>query len=191
MQEGEDAAVVAAWIDAHGDALYRFALSRLQGDAELAREMVQDTLLAAWQGRGSFAGQASVRTWLTGILKHKIVDHIRGRIRERAMHAAMESDPTSEWFGADGHWQEAPRAWRTDPASLCEDADFRLTLQRCLDALPEQQRQVFVLRELEGENTQAICKDCSVTATHLYVLMHRARMALRACLEFSWFGQKA
>ena len=191
MRSGNDAALMAAWIDEHGDALYRFALSRLAGEVEPAREMVQEALLAAWQGRQDFAGRSSVRSWLIGILKHKIVDHIRMQIRDRSLHEAAQADPTSDWFAADGHWRQAPKAWHADPASLCEDADFRHTLQHCLDALPDQQRQVFVLREMEGEDTQAICKGCGVTATHLYVLMHRARMALRACLEFNWFGQKA
>jgi RNA polymerase sigma-70 factor (ECF subfamily) len=191
MQDGDDTAVVAAWLGEHGDYLFRFALSRLSGETELARDLVQDTLLAAWQGRAGFAGRAAVRTWLTGILKHKLIDHIRAQIRERDMHEAAETDPTSDWFGADGHWQQAPKAWQANPESLCEDADFRRTLQHCLDALPPQQRHVFVLRELEGEGSEAICKACGVTATHLYVLMHRARMALRACLEFNWFGQRA
>lgn len=189
MGTRNDQAIVAAWLEEHGDYLYRFALSRLSGETEAAREMVQETLLAAWQGRRGFAGRAGVRTWLTGILKHKIVDHIRAQIRERELHEAAEADPTSDWFAADGHWHQAPRAWKASPESLCEDEDFRRTLQRCLDALPPQQRQVFVLRELEGEDTQAICKGCGVSATHLYVLMHRARMALRACLEFNWFGR--
>ncbi len=191
MQDGGDAAIMTAWLEAHGDYLYRFALSRLSGEAELARDLVQETLLAAWKGRDSFAGRAAVRTWLTGILKHKLIDHIRAQIRERDMHEAAEADPTSDWFGADGHWHQAPKAWHANPESLCEDTDFRRTLQRCLDALPDQQRQVFVLRELEGEGSDAICKACGVTATHLYVLMHRARMALRACLEFNWFGRRA
>jgi RNA polymerase sigma-70 factor (TIGR02943 family) len=191
MPEREDQELVASWLQEHGDYLYRFALSRLSGDTELARDMVQETLLAAWKGRESFGGRSAVRTWLVGILKHKITDHIRLQIRNRQLHEDIETDPTSDWFGADGHWQEAPKAWRTNPESLLGDADFQRILQRCLDALPALQRNVFVLRELGGDDSGAICKACEITATHLHVLMHRARMALRTCLDVNWFGRRA
>jgi RNA polymerase sigma-70 factor (TIGR02943 family) len=181
MPEREDQELVASWLQEHGDYLYRFALSRLSGDTELARDMVQETLLAAWKGRESFGGRSAVRTWLVGILKHKITDHIRLQIRNRQLHEDIETDPTSDWFGADGHWQEA----------LLGDADFQRILQRCLDALPALQRNVFVLRELGGDDSGAICKACEITATHLHVLMHRARMALRTCLDVNWFGRRA
>jgi RNA polymerase sigma-70 factor (TIGR02943 family) len=191
MPKREDQDLVASWLQDHGDYLYRFAQSRLSGDTELARDMVQETLLAAWKGRESFGGRSAVRTWLVGILKHKITDHIRLQIRNRQLHEDIETDPTSDWFGADGHWQEAPKAWRANPESLFEDTDFQRVLQRCLDALPALQRDVFMLRELSGEDSGAICKACEITATHLHVLMHRARMALRSCLDLNWFGRKA
>jgi RNA polymerase sigma-70 factor (TIGR02943 family) len=191
MPKREDQDLVASWLQDHGDYLYRFVLSRLSGDTELARDMVQETLLAAWKGREGFGGRSAVRTWLVGILKHKITDHIRLQIRNRQLHEDIETDPTSDWFGADGHWQEAPKAWRANPESLFEDTDFQRVLQRCLDALPALQRDVFVLRELSGEDSGAICKACEITATHLHVLMHRARMALRSCLDLNWFGRKA
>ena len=191
MHQQDDQDLVASWLEAHGDYLYRFALSRLAGDTEQARDMVQETLLAAWKGRKDFAGRSAVRTWLVGILKHKITDHIRLQIRSRQLHEDIEGDPTSDWFGADGHWLEAPRAWRANPESLFEDSDFRRVLQRCLDALPALQRDVFVLRELGGEDSGTICNSCNITATHLHVLMHRARMALRGCLDLNWFGRSA
>ncbi len=191
MHQQDDQELVASWLEAHGDYLFRFALSRLAGDTEQARDMVQETLLAAWKGRKGFAGRSAVRTWLVGILKHKITDHIRLQIRSRQLHEDIESDPTSDWFGADGHWLEAPKAWRANPESLFEDSDFRRVLHRCLDALPALQRDVFVLRELGGEDSGTICNSCNITATHLHVLMHRARMALRGCLDLNWFGRSA
>jgi RNA polymerase sigma-70 factor, ECF subfamily len=191
MPERDDQALVASWLEDHGDYLYRFALSRLAGDTEQARDMVQETMLAAWKGWASFGGRSAVRTWLVGILKHKITDHIRQQIRSRQLHEDAETDPTSDWFGADGHWQEAPKSWRANPESLSQDRDFHRILQQCLDALPALQRNVFVLRELGGEDSGSICKSCDITTTHLHVLMHRARMALRSCLDFNWFGRKA
>ena len=191
MHQQDDQELVASWLEAHGDYLFRFALSRLAGDTEQARDMVQETLLAAWKGRKDFAGRSAVRTWLVGILKHKITDHIRLQIRSRQLREDVEGDPTSDWFGADGHWLEAPKAWRANPESLFEDIDFRRVLQRCLDALPALQRDVFTLRELGGEDSGTICNSCNITATHLHVLMHRARMALRSCLDLNWFGRSA
>ena len=89
-------------------------MSRLHNE-ELAADMLQDTLLAAWRGHENFRGQSSVRTWLVGILKHKIIDHIRSEIRTRNLAKAVEHDPTSAYFDSDGRWNEAPRAWKENP----------------------------------------------------------------------------
>jgi len=178
-----------AWLADHGDYLYRYAISRLRHD-ELSADMVQETLLAAWKGRGNFAGKSSVRTWLVGILKHKIIDHIRREIRDRKLTDAIESDPTSAWFDADGKWMEAPRAWKENPEALCENEQFQQVLQGCIGKLPEKQQTVFRMRELTGEDSETICKEAEITSTHLHVLIHRARLALRNCLEHHWFGGK-
>lgn len=175
------------WLREHGDALYRFALSRLH-DKEAAADLVQETMLAAWRGRDSFAGNASIRTWLIGILKHKIIDHIRKEIRGRELSESLEGDPTSAWFADNGAWARPPTAWKDDPEALCKSEQFNQTLEACLAKLPEKQHQVFRMREIIGEDTDTICKACDISATHLHVLIHRARMALRACLEFNWFG---
>lgn len=178
------------WLDEHGDYLYRYAMSRLQ-EPELAQDMVQEALLAAWKGRDGFKGDSSVRTWLTGILKHKIIDHIRREIRGRRLHDAIENDPTSAFFDADGSWHEAPRAWKENPEDLCRSEQFHVVLDDCIGKLPEKQRVVFRLRELAGEDSESICKACDITSTNLYVLLHRARLALRKCLEMNWFGKEA
>jgi len=175
------------WLKDHGDYLYRYAMSRLH-DSELSADMVQESLLAAWKGRENFAGNSSVRTWLTGILKHKIIDHIRKEIRDRKLADAVESDPTSSLFNADGSWAEAPRAWQENPEELCKSEQFQKVLQKCIGKLPERQRTVFSMRELAGEDTETICNETDVSSTHLHVLIHRARLALRKCLELNWFG---
>jgi RNA polymerase sigma-70 factor (TIGR02943 family) len=176
------------WLDEHGDYLYRYAIVRLgQHDAEAARDAVQETLIAAWRGREGFQGGSSVRTWLTGILKHKIIDHIRKQVRERELGNELESDPTSAYFNEDGGWKEAPQPWQGDPESLCLDAQFSEVLMRCIDNLPEKQRHIFSLRELSGESSETVCKDSGISATNLHVIIHRARLALRKCLELNWF----
>jgi len=176
------------WPEEHGDYLYRYALSRLR-EAELAQDIVQETLLAAWRGRDAFKGDSSVRTWLVGILKHKIIDHIRGEVRQRRLHDAVENDPTSAFFDADGSWHEAPRAWKENPEDLCRSDQFQRVLEGCIGRLSEKQQMVFRMRELAGEDSETVCKACDITVTNLHVLLHRARLSLRKCLEMNWFGK--
>ncbi len=177
------------WLEEHGDYLYRFAMLRVR-DAEIALDLVQETLLAAWQGRNSFQGSSSLRTWLVGILKHKIADHIRREIRERDLEEAAGNDPNSMFFKADGSWHESQHAWKDNPESLCRNRQFQSVLDDCIGRLSDKQQQVFVLREMAGEDTEAICKICGITPTHAHVLLHRARLALRKCLDTNWFGRR-
>jgi len=176
------------WLGEHGDYLYRYAMSRLH-QADIAADMVQETLLAAWKGRKNFKGDSTTRTWLVGILKHKIIDHIRKEIRDRNLTDAVEHDPTSAYFDSDGTWGEAPRAWRENPEDLCQSDQFHQILESCIGKLPEKQQLVFRLRELTGEDTESVCNTCEITSTNLHVLLHRARLALRKCLELNWLGK--
>jgi len=177
-----------AWLNEHGDYLYRYAMSRLH-DEELAQDMVQDTLLAGWKGFDKFAGNSSLRTWLVGILKHKIIDHIRREIRTRNLNESIESDPTSAYFNADGSWNESPAAWHENPEGLTSNQEFRRVLESCIAKLPEKQQIVFRMRDVVGEDTPTVCNACEITSTHLHVLLHRARLALRRCLNLHWFGK--
>jgi len=176
------------WINEHGDYLYRYAISRLHNE-EQAADLLQETLLAAWKGHSSFAGQSSIRTWLVGILKHKIIDHIRKEIRNRNLAESVGNDPTSAYFKSNGSWSEAPHAWKENPEDLCRNEQFKLVLESCLGKLSEKQNAVFRLRDILGEETDTVCKSCDITPTHLHVLLHRARLGLRKCLELHWFGQ--
>ena len=177
------------WLNEHGDYLYRYAMSRLHNE-ELAEDMLQETLLAGWKGFESFSGQSSIRTWLVGILKHKIIDHIRKEIRGRNLNEAVESDPTSTFFNANGSWSEAPAAWKENPEQLIRSEQFQATLNDCMSKLPEKQQIVFRMREVSGDDSEAICKSCEITSTNLHVLLHRARLALRKCLDINWFGEE-
>lgn len=184
-----DAGEVESWLHEHGNYLFRYAYMRLRHE-EMARDTVQDTLTAAWQARGGFEGRASVRTWLVGILKHKITDQIRRQVRERKSNEQVQSDPTSDFFDAGGAWRQPPRDWRADPEQLIEDKQFLQVLNDCIGNLSSQQREVFTLRELNGESTQTVCNACGISTTNLHVIMHRARLALRRCLEMHWFGRQ-
>jgi len=174
------------WLNNHGDYLYRYAMSRLH-DEEVASDILQETLLAAWKGQASFAGQSAIRTWLVGILKHKIIDYIRKEIRGRELADAVENDPTSSYFAPNGSWNEAPQAWHENPEALCRNEQFHKVLDGCISHLPEKQQLVFRMRDITGEDTETICQTCEISTSHMHVLLHRARMALRPCLQHHWF----
>ena len=177
------------WLAEHGDYLYRYALARLR-DPHQAEDAVQETLLAALAGSG-FAGQASPRTWLTGILKHKIIDQFRRQQREVPLEApeevAADEPGMEEFFLADGHWMEPPQAWQ-EPGNVMQQNQFLEMLQTCMDRLPKKLARIFLLREIEENDNEEICKELEISPTNAWVMLYRARMGLRKCLELNWMG---
>jgi len=187
-----DAGSPERWLDEHGGALYRYALVRVR-DAHMAEELVQETLLAALQSRARYAGGASVRTWLIGILKHKILDQFRRAAREVSLDAAQsggdaDDDLVENSFVADGHWRAMLTDWG-DPRGIMENGQFWAILQYCLDRLPKRLARLFVLREVMEEGTEEICKDLAITPTNLWTMLYRARLGLRQCLDRNWVGE--
>ncbi len=178
------------WLDAYGDFLYRYALVRVR-DPRVAEDLVQETLLAALEGWHRFEGRSSERTWLVGILKHKIVDYFRRQanpVEQASGEAAIEREVFNRW----GRWKHPPMQWPAlDPLQVLEREEFYTVLMQCLRAIPERMAAVFVLRELEGWSTEAICKRLEITPTNLWVIIHRARLRLRKCLEQLWFQREA
>ena len=165
--------------------LLRYAGLQLR-DRHAAEDAVQETLLAALAGESGFAGRSNLRTWLTGILKHKIVDAIRRASRDGVAPEADEADLDSLRYDRRGHWAEPPAAW-PDPDASLEQAQFFSVLERCLERLPAKTAQAFMMREHLGFETGDICKELGVTPTHCWVLLYRARAALRECLQANWF----
>lgn len=168
--------------------LLRYASLQLR-DPAAAEDAVQEALLAALAGEAAFAGRSNLRTWLTGILKHKIVDAIRRQSRERpAAELETEGDggEIDALFDRRGHWEESPSAWE-HPEGALGQKQFLDALEACLASLPERTARVFMMREHLGMETSEICKEAGVTSTHCWVMLHRARMALRLCLEKNWF----
>ena len=149
---------------------------------------MQETLLAALSGKSGFAGRSNLRTWLTGILKHKIVDHIRRSSREQTAPDNGAASDFDALFDKRGHWVDPPQAW-VDPEGALEQGRLRAVLEECLKALPARTAQAFMMREHLGLDTPELCKELGVTPTHSWVLLYRARMALRLCLEKNWFGK--
>jgi len=175
-------------VEAERAYLLRYASLQLR-DRHAAEDAVQETLLAALAGEAGFGGRSNLRTWLTGILKHKIIDAIRRTGSETAREVTVGSaEEFDALFDERGHWLEMPSAWTNPDASL-EQSQFFRALEECLAGLPAKTAQAFMMREHLGLETGEICKELEVTATHCWVLLYRARMALRLCLETNWFGK--
>jgi len=184
------------WVDQHADSLYRYALLRLR-DHRLAEDIVQETFLAALQSRDKFAGHSSERTWLVGILKHKMIDYFRKASRETPFEQIeLLSSEQEEFFNKTGkwkgHWKEelGPIEWGADPGTVLKQREFWEIFDRCLSALPPRLAQVFTLREMEGLSTEEICQMLNISAANLWVMLHRARAQLRSSLESNYFRQK-
>jgi len=174
------------WVDRYGDYLYRFALSRTK-DPSVAEDLVQETLLAALQARASFKGRSTPKSWLAGILKHKIVDHFRKSKREQPTDdAILQRENIDRLFEENGAWKMAPNKWEVNPTKLYEQKEFMDIFYKCLAKLPERLSNAFILREIDGLDTKEICKVLNITATNSWVILYRARMALRKCLEINW-----
>ena len=171
--------------------LVRYASLQLR-NPDAAEDAVQETLLAALSAQDSFEGRANLRTWVTGILKHKIVDTIRRSSREAPLAGPGDEESTADFdalFDERGHWQEHPSPWE-DPDGALHQKQFLAALEACLAGLPARTSQVFLMREHLGLETAEICKELGLTSTHCWVLLYRARMALRECLDKTWFAAK-
>lgn len=175
------------WVDRYGDLLYRFAMARVK-DPSIAEDLVQETFLAALHARERFEGRSKARTWLIAILKHKIIDYIRKKNREQPsdqLEKLAEIDDSS--FSENGKWHLRPNKWAVRPDQVYQQKEFMETLYRCLADLPERLARAFVLREIDHRSTEEICKALKITPTNSWVMLYRARMSLRHCLEQNWF----
>ncbi len=180
------------WLMEHGDALFRYAYLRLR-DHAAAEDVVQETLLAAIRSQDGFAGDSSERTWLVGILKHKVSDHWRRLKRSVPIETSVHADPDDQLeklfdAAAGDHWRTKPSAWR-DPDAALEQKEFWQALSDCIAALPPAQGQAFSLCEIDGLAGTEACKVLDVAPTNLWVMLHRARLRLRQCLEQHWFAR--
>lgn len=177
------------WVDDHGDVLYRYALARVR-NPDVAQDLVQETLLAAIRSHERFAGESSVRSWLCGILKHKLCDHFRKRGRETSFtDLEFLADEFEEKFVPEGFWvhMTGPKEWRPEADEVMHRDDFWRTMRNCLAKLPERIAAVFSLREMDEIESKEICTMLNISESNLWVMLHRARMALRECLAMNWF----
>jgi RNA polymerase sigma-70 factor (ECF subfamily) len=166
--------------------LLKFAQLQLR-NAAWAEDAVSETVLAALEKPQAFAGQSQLKTWLIGILKHKLIDQIRRNCREVSTASSDDAEDLDELlFKEDGHWREAPQDWG-HPEHTLRQKDFVRVLEACVDKLPGQQGRLFMMREWLELDTDEICKELSISPTNLWVMLHRARLRLRDCLQAGWF----
>ena len=178
------------WVDDYGDSLFHFALARVK-DRDTAEDLVQETFLAAVKSKERFQGRSSVKTWLFGILKHKVIDHYRKK-KSTVYTGDLVHDPDNlnAFFNAAGGWQNRPQHWYTHPDKAQENKEFLNHFYRCLSDLPQRSADAFVYREIDGLSTAEICSQLDITANNCWVMLYRARMLLRKCLEKMGFSRQ-
>lgn len=176
------------WLNDHGDALYAFALMRVREPSQ-AEDLVQETLLAALGTVENFKGESTERTWLVGILKHKVLDHFRRSGREKPLsdedEASMEK---ASMFDETGQWTIKPGDW-AEPERSLEQEQFWNTMSNCVENLPEKLRTLYILRDFDGIETDVLLETLNISSkNNLWVMLSRARLQLRHCLETNWFN---
>ncbi|MDI1350216.1 sigma-70 family RNA polymerase sigma factor [Aquabacterium sp.] len=189
-----DSLADAGFVAALRQQMVKFARLHL-GDSHLAEDAVQEALVGAWTGGKRFAGRSAFKTWVFAILKHKVADLLRHKQRMVDAGSLLkegEEQSLDDFFDNRGHWlQDAkPAAWRCPEASL-EQQQFWAVLEVCLDGMPAAQGRVFMMREFMDFETEEICATVGISSGNFFVMMHRARLRLRECLDQRWFAKEA
>jgi RNA polymerase sigma-70 factor (ECF subfamily) len=183
------------WIERYSDILFNYTFSRIN-KREVAEDLVQETFLSALKGRDSYLGNASEKTWLISILKRKIIDYYRKKSTQNELNIFdkdAKDDFMNHFFdgdgGQNGHWTEkaSPQEWKKDLQPGVESDEFNSILKNCLGKMPEKWSAVFVLKNMEDMTAEEICKELGITSSNYWVLMHRAKLQLRECMETNWF----
>ncbi len=176
------------WVKAHSDYLYNYAITRIDNH-EQAKDIVQETFFSGLKAAENFRGQASERTWLISILKRKIIDYYR-KINSRKGKAEVrvnfyeEGDNKGKWIE-----ERVPQMWDNEAEKQIENVELKNALDKCIDYLPEKYRLVFLMKNVQNFETEEICNELDITASNLWVIIHRARHQLRKCLEDNWFAK--
>ena len=174
------------WVDRYADYLYNYAVVRVS-DAEMAKDLVQETFFAGLNSAKNFKGNASERTWLISILKRKVIDHYR-RINSKKGKAEVRMSYRTD-SPAEGDWLEEQVAdpFNRDGDNILENEELGIAIQGCLDKLPRKQAQVFKMKTIQGMETEDICNELDINPSNLWVMIHRARTSLMGCLNENWF----
>lgn len=174
------------WVDRYGDYLFRYAYSRLR-DTAASEEVVQETFLAGVRYSQQYSGQGAERAWLLGILKRKIIDHVRARQKHAASSGYEdENDLTAQFFDGTGNWKPGILGWAPAPDEKVEMDELWNVVKDCLSHLPKGQADVFMLSVIEGLDSAEICKELEISPSNFWVRMHRARLGLANCVSQKW-----
>ncbi|HPY81975.1 MAG: sigma-70 family RNA polymerase sigma factor [Bacteroidales bacterium] len=177
----------STWVDKYGNYLYNYAISRVYNQV-IAEDLVQETFYSAVKAIERFEGRSTIKTWLTSILKRKIIDHYRKNARNKE-DAVLDNDQFFQTEGIlKGHWEDdqLPANWG-DNKGLSESAEFYTVLKECLSHLPPKMAATFTMKEIEEYSTEETCKELEISPTNLWVMIHRAKLRLRKCIETKWF----
>ncbi|WP_439152887.1 sigma-70 family RNA polymerase sigma factor [Winogradskyella sp.] len=174
------------WINQYSDYLFNYTITRVS-DRVIAQDLVSETFLAGLKSMANFKGKASERTWLISILKRKIIDHYR-RLNSNKGKAEVRMSYNSD-TEAQGDWLEERVADPFDKTAedTLVNSELGDAIYDCLDKLPEKQADVFKMKTILGYDTETICNELNITASNLWVIIHRARTALAECMENNWF----
>ena len=177
------------WVSSHADYLYSFTSVRIN-DYEMAKDLVQETFLAARQKTGGFEGKSSERTWLTAILKNKIIDIYRKKSSGLKTTGIKDAEAEQDDFfnPNDGHWknEHGPREFGIEDPDRLVNKEFDHILKNCLHKMPVLWNAVFTMKHIDEEATNIICTELKLTASNFWVIIHRAKLSLRACLQKNW-----
>ena len=176
------------WVDAYADYLYRYAITRVN-NSEVAEDLVQETFLAGIKGKESFLGNSNEKTWLTAILRRKIIDHYRKRSNNNQLIVDVPDERFGKYGTMNDHWldEKAPQEWAIAADHEFENKEFNSILKACIDHLPDNWASCFILRIMEEMKSDEVCKELNISPSNLWVMLHRARLQLRDCLEKGWF----
>ncbi len=175
------------WLPLYGDLLYQYTLPRVN-DTVVAEDLVQETFLSGLKGLAGFKGEASEKNWLFTILKNKIIDYYRKKASVRSVIAIPDlQGGNNDWFNDEGSWAEnrLPHDWKAAD-NPTERKEIQKIINLCKDYLKELQQQVFTLKYLEDIKSDEICKVLNISSSNYWVLIHRARLQMRNCVEEHW-----
>ncbi len=178
------------WVDKYSDKLYRFALMRVS-DKEVAQDLVQDSFLSALKNAANYRGEISELNWLYTILKSKIIDHYKKA--STRLSENVGDTPLDFYFKGGGSWHKntAPDNWGVSyDEDRVETGDFYRVIETCKTKLKEIQNAVFTMKYMDDLNSDDICKELGISSSNYWVLLHRAKLQLRECIERNWFDKK-
>jgi RNA polymerase sigma-70 factor (ECF subfamily) len=173
------------WIDRYSDYLYNFAIVRVNNH-EVAQDLISETFLAGLKSKANFKGEASERTWLIAILKRKIIDHYRKTNSKKGKAEVRMSYSNTD---SEGDWLEEQVSDPFDKTAedVMENEELGMAILNCLEKLNDKQAKIFKMKTIDGFDTEAICNECNITPSNLWVILHRARKSMAECLEDNWF----